>query len=771
TAILKLPKQARRYSDLAVQTAADTGNRFALAQAMVFRAFVASVGGDPVETLQLLNEALDRGGQWLDTLGFVNAVGPGTQICLLRGHFKRAFEWVELGFQRMRLAAGSGKLLDSHVNSVVEFYLLSTQGRHSEAQKGFDRYKEVLRGRPHDVYGRVVYYACLLSALHEQGELGAPAEDAISNFRKLGLKPKLTQNLLRGFWVNQAYFRVAQCLADHLAGRTLRLESLRDAIRELKEAEFTDLVRCNRLVAEAALLLFEAKHETALKRLTQAERLAAKPEVDCALAIFEIARLRAHLFTWMKNPRALHEARFALELAIEQGWVNRQRWIESEFGIKAATAGLPSPSASISSGSITLKRHLDSLLRVSLTAGTVLDPQLQAKAVLDEIVELLGAERGFLFLVNEKTGNLEMRAGRSSEKTDLEELKGYSSTVVNKVHQDRKTIVVTGTEEGAVLGSQSAVIHGLKSIMAAPLLLKDSALGVVYLDSRVAKGIFTSDDVEILAALSNHLAIALEIARNTRLEMERQALKKDLEITGAVQALLLPRETVFRNAHLKLAGFYRSASQSGGDWWCHQELPDGAVRILMGDVTGHGAGPAMVTAIAAATHESASRFAGHSTAPEVLRALHENLARLCRGSYLMTMGAVEISPAERRVRFWTAGAPPVFLVTPGAVNVKTLIERGTPLGSTEFNIGHVEAEFSPGDRLFLFTDCAYEMHVGESGKTLGMRQLSKLFLKLSTETPRSEVETLRGRLTETFDATLGNVPQDDDLTFVVVEHT
>jgi len=86
------------------------------------------------------------------------------------------------------------------------------------------------------------------------------------------------------------------------------------------------------------------------------------------------------------------------------------------------------------------------------------------------------------------------------------------------VREERRARVIAGTEEGAALGSQSAVQHDLRSILAAPLMLEGRLLGVVYLDSRLARGIFTADDVEILAAISNHIAISLETARAAQLE-------------------------------------------------------------------------------------------------------------------------------------------------------------------------------------------------------------------------------------------------------------
>jgi eukaryotic-like serine/threonine-protein kinase len=77
--------------------------------------------------------------------------------------------------------------------------------------------------------------------------------------------------------------------------------------------------------------------------------------------------------------------------------------------------------------------------------------------------------------------------------------------------------VVTGTEEGAALGAESVLLHGLRSILVAPLQVEDRLLGIVYLDSQVAKGIFTPADVGVVAALTNYLAISLEASQAQRL--------------------------------------------------------------------------------------------------------------------------------------------------------------------------------------------------------------------------------------------------------------
>src|SRR4030095_11888576 len=102
--------------------------------------------------------------------------------------------------------------------------------------------------------------------------------------------------------------------------------------------------------------------------------------------------------------------------------------------------------------------------------------------------------------------------GRDADGTDLDVLTGYSTSLVERVHADGEPLVVASDEQGRALGSDSAAAFGLRSIMVAPLRLKDRLRGVVYLDSRVARGIFTGDDVDILMAIIDHVAVSLETA-------------------------------------------------------------------------------------------------------------------------------------------------------------------------------------------------------------------------------------------------------------------
>src|SRR5690606_11697771 len=116
------------------------------------------------------------------------------------------------------------------------------------------------------------------------------------------------------------------------------------------------------------------------------------------------------------------------------------------------------------------------------------------------------------------------------------------------------------------------------------------------------------------------------------------AVTKDLELTGAVQIGFLPREPAFQLGNVAVQGYYRPAGTCSGDWWWHEEIGPSRSVIVVGDVTGHGPGPAMVTAAVA----TAFRVTRDLPIGERIRILSEQVLRVSEGKYLMTFSALVV---------------------------------------------------------------------------------------------------------------------------------
>jgi len=135
--------------------------------------------------------------------------------------------------------------------------------------------------------------------------------------------------------------------------------------------------------------------------------------------------------------------------------------------------------------------RLAALFEVSSQLGKTLDLAQVLNQVMDSIIQLTGAERGFLMLYDEVSGELTARAARNVGQETIEgEAMNISRTVIERT-----------------------IANQLLSIMCAPLKAHGRTLGAVYVDNRLFSGVFNEDDLELLVTFANQAAIAIENAR------------------------------------------------------------------------------------------------------------------------------------------------------------------------------------------------------------------------------------------------------------------
>ncbi len=146
---------------------------------------------------------------------------------------------------------------------------------------------------------------------------------------------------------------------------------------------------------------------------------------------------------------------------------------------------------------------------------------------LHEVVRILGAEHAYLFLCTDSSEHMVLRSARDADGRALASATGYSTAAVERVRVSREPLAVSGAADGSVRVDDSVLPP--RHLLAAPLLLGHRLFGVLYLDRGLEQRGFTEDDVDILSAIADHLALALENAHTERLESERSALARSKE--------------------------------------------------------------------------------------------------------------------------------------------------------------------------------------------------------------------------------------------------
>jgi PAS domain S-box-containing protein len=163
------------------------------------------------------------------------------------------------------------------------------------------------------------------------------------------------------------------------------------------------------------------------------------------------------------------------------------------------------------------QREHNNLLALA-NIGQVINSSLELDEVLtivmDNIVRLTKAERGFLMLRDEK-GEMVIRTGRNweMESVNPSELT-VSRSVVGRVIETGEPIVTTNAQEDQrFIGQESIVAFNLRSILCVPLKVKNDLIGVIYADNRIRAGIFAESERNLLVAFANQAAVAIENAR------------------------------------------------------------------------------------------------------------------------------------------------------------------------------------------------------------------------------------------------------------------
>ena len=163
-------------------------------------------------------------------------------------------------------------------------------------------------------------------------------------------------------------------------------------------------------------------------------------------------------------------------------------------------------------------QHEHSNMLALANVGQVVNSSLELdevlRIVMDNIVRLTKAERGFLMLRNEK-GEMVTSMGRNWEMESINSSElTVSRSVVGRVIETGEPLITTNAQEDQrFMGQESIVAFNLRSILCVPLKVKNDLIGVIYADNRIRTGIFAESERNLLVAFANQAAVAIENAR------------------------------------------------------------------------------------------------------------------------------------------------------------------------------------------------------------------------------------------------------------------
>lgn len=263
-----------------------------------------------------------------------------------------------------------------------------------------------------------------------------------------------------------------------------------------------------------------------------------------------------------------------------------------------------------------------------------------------------------------------------------------------------------------------------------------------------------------LAAMARNENMLRDVAHDLRLHNE--TLTREVETARRMQWSLLPVDLA-EHPLLRCAVFYEPMVGVGGDLYDASCGPDGWIRLLVADVSGHGVFAALLAAFFRMGYQVYSdREAGPAA---VLGAVHRELCRSLENGAYVTAIVAWLHPGTGRLRYASAGHVPAIVRRAAGGTIDRLPATGPMIGLIDdCEIGEKEIKLSPEDTLIMTTDGILEA-LDPAEEMYGLDRLEQLARYYSLASPGELLQHLRIDL-EQFQA--DRVP-DDDLTALAVE--
>lgn len=152
---------------------------------------------------------------------------------------------------------------------------------------------------------------------------------------------------------------------------------------------------------------------------------------------------------------------------------------------------------------------LETLTELARLVTSSLDVDIVLRTIVEAAVELTGAEEGSLMLIDEKTGELYMRAARNFNEDFVSTFRlPVNDSIIGSVVQSGKVVIFDDNTPQKI--KTAYLVHSLIYI---PLKLRDQIIGVLGVDNRHKRMVFSQKDISLLTTMAEYAVIAIDNAR------------------------------------------------------------------------------------------------------------------------------------------------------------------------------------------------------------------------------------------------------------------
>jgi sigma-B regulation protein RsbU (phosphoserine phosphatase) len=345
--------------------------------------------------------------------------------------------------------------------------------------------------------------------------------------------------------------------------------------------------------------------------------------------------------------------------------------------------------------------RLQSMVEASKVFNSTLDLSEVLSKILEVAKRLTKAERGTLFLVDEKADEIWSLIAQGMEEQEIRLPRGRG--IAGHVALTGEIINIPDAYADNRFDPKVDKRTGFRTrnILTLPIRNKAAKIIAALQLLNKAGGNFTDDDTDVLLTLSGQMAMSLENAQLHHDLLEKERLEREMAMARGIQRSLLP-ETSPVIPGFDIAVLNEPCFEVGGDYYDFLSLGPSTLLVVIADVEGKGISSAMVMSNLQATLRALVLHL-HSL-NDIAESVNRMILHDTRGEKYMTMFMGLIDLRRKAIHYINCGHVPPVILRPGSEPIE-LTEGGMVIGlfeNVQFDRGHVK--FQTGDVLLLCTD-------------------------------------------------------------------
>ncbi len=411
---------------------------------------------------------------------------------------------------------------------------------------------------------------------------------------------------------------------------------------------------------------------------------------------------------------------------------------------------------------LTSEAKLDAINRIGETIGS-LDVDVLLARLMEISLFICSSQVGLIAMVEE--GNLESKVEWGVSLQMVQSLKyANGNSILSEVINAQEAVHIQDFDaDERYMRDETGLV---KSFMCVPLIAKGRAIGAINLIAAEGMGDpFTEAEMETLRTVASLAATAIENARLHHAALEKERMTAQLKVAQTIQEGLYPTEAPTVPG-FEVAWAHCSCDETGGDYFDFIYREEQEFDLVIGDVSGHGIGSALLMATGRASLRSIMESSSRSDLSVVIGILNDLLENDMDESHFMTFFLSRMDLKARTLEFVNAGHDQPLIYRKATGEVEELDSTGMPLGlfpDQEYDVQTVDG-LHPGDIIMLTTDGVWEAP-NDKKERFGKERLIEALKETAESTPEEIAKEIKNRVVQF----VGNDSFDDDFTMVVVK--